>query len=279
MPAHPAVEKYIRDYAASIGMNPDIAVKVAGTEALNVFDPDKPDRGGDLGSSFGPFQLHYGGIAKGMSNPGLGDAFTKATGLDARNPSTWPQQVKFALDTAKQDGWRQWMGARDNGIPRWAGIKEGAGTGAKVDTPVTTEKGQAVGGAGVYSAPNQYGLAQQRVGGATTSPSGVTPAYGENQPPEIASTQPDPYETGTGLGQYMLPKAKDHERNWLEVLGAGISKAADAPLPQAKMSGTTYPKAAMIEGQVASPIAPQDPNRRAMLAQIMAQLNSGKLFT
>jgi hypothetical protein len=278
MPAHPAIEKYIRDYAASIGIDPDVAVRVAKTEALNVFDPDKPDRGGDGGSSFGPFQLHYGGVAKGMEARGLGDVFTERTGLNARDPSTWPQQVRFALDTAKQDGWRQWYGARDNGIPRWAGIKEGAGTGAQVDTPVTTEKGMSVGGAGVYSPPNQYGLAQQRVGNATTSPSGVTPPYGQDQPPEIHSTQPDPYETGTGLGQYMLPKSKDHERNWLEVLGAGIQKVADAPMPGARKSAATYPKAAITEGQAVSPVAPQDPNRRAMLAQIMANLNAGRLY-
>jgi hypothetical protein len=62
------------------------------------------------------------------------------------------------------------------------------------------------------------------------------------------------------------------------VLGKGIGDAAKAPLPQAKKSTTAYPKAAMVEGQVAPGIAPVDPNRRMQLAQIMAQLNAGKLF-
>ena len=41
---------------------------------------------GNHGTSFGPFQLHY---------PGLADIFTKLTGLNARNKSTVPAQVTF----------------------------------------------------------------------------------------------------------------------------------------------------------------------------------------
>jgi hypothetical protein len=43
---------------------------------------------GDNGSSFGPYQLHMGGLAPGRnSGPGLGDVFKKETGLDPRNPA------------------------------------------------------------------------------------------------------------------------------------------------------------------------------------------------
>lgn len=42
---------------------------------------------GDHGTSFGPFQLHYGG--------GLGDTFTRQTGLHARNQNTVPAQIIF----------------------------------------------------------------------------------------------------------------------------------------------------------------------------------------
>ena len=45
---------------------------------------------GDMGSSFGPFQLHYGGMVPGvprLNNPGLGDEFTAVTGLNASDPS------------------------------------------------------------------------------------------------------------------------------------------------------------------------------------------------
>lgn len=269
MPAHPAIEKYIRDYAASIGLDPDTAVAVSKAEALNVFDPTKPDRGGDKGSSFGPFQLHYGGIASGMSNPGLGDAFTKATGLDARDPSTWPQQVKFALDTAKQDGWRQWMGAKNTGIARWQGI-HGKGTGAKVDDPVTVGKGYATGGAGAYAPPNQYALGDPA--SATTSISGVTPPYSE--PPEAPF---DPNAPAVAPAAVPALAGMSPKKNWMENLGAGIGNIKMAQpsigaLPE-------VPGAARMDAEAGvSPLAPRDPNRMALAQMMMQRLNSGKLF-
>jgi hypothetical protein len=139
MPANPEIEAFIRQEAIKRGIDPNVAVKVARTEALNVFDPSKPDYGGDEGSSFGPFQLHYAGYSKKMPHPGLGDAFTRATGLHASNPSTWREQVQFALDTAAKDGWRQWMGAANNQIPRWAGIKDAKQLGVTLtNTPVAS---------------------------------------------------------------------------------------------------------------------------------------------
>lgn len=101
---------YIRQAAAQRGIDPETAVKVANSEGLNTYV-------GDSGSSFGPFQLHYGGVASGGNAvSGLGDTFTKRTGLDARDPNTWRQQVDFALDTAKQTGWGPWHGAAAAGI-------------------------------------------------------------------------------------------------------------------------------------------------------------------
>ena len=150
MPANPAIEAYIRDAAIRRGIDPETAVRVARAEALNVFDPNQPDLGGDDGSSFGPFQLHYAGMSRSMPNAGLGDEFTKATGLDARDPSTWKQQIDFSLDHAKRHGWRAWMGAKNTGIADWQGIKtdpgsyggpgEGAGrtSGSPVATTATT---------------------------------------------------------------------------------------------------------------------------------------------
>ncbi len=116
------VADYIRQKAISLGIDPNIALRVAGHEGLRGFDPTKPDRGGDGRSSFGPFQLHYGGINPAMPHAGLGDEFTKATGLDARNPNTWKQQVDFALKWARQHGWRPWMGAAAEGIYGKTGI-------------------------------------------------------------------------------------------------------------------------------------------------------------
>lgn len=57
-----------------------------------------------------------------MPNPGLGDEFTKATGLHASDPSTWKQQIDFSLDWARKHGWSPWMGAKAEGITGMMGI-------------------------------------------------------------------------------------------------------------------------------------------------------------
>jgi len=110
---------YIRQAAIARGIDPETAVRVAASEGLNAYT-------GDQGSSFGPYQLHYGGVAPGGNRVGgLGDEFTKATGLDARDPSTWRQQVDFALDQAKRGGWGPFHGAAKVGIGERQGIASG----------------------------------------------------------------------------------------------------------------------------------------------------------
>ncbi len=109
-------EAYIRQSAAKRGIDPDTAVRVARSEGLSTYI-------GDEGSSFGPFQLHYGGIAGGGNAVGgLGDEFTKVTGLHARDPSTWKAQVDFSLDQAAKGGWGPWHGAQRVGIADRQGI-------------------------------------------------------------------------------------------------------------------------------------------------------------
>lgn len=61
-----------------------------------------------------------------MATSGLGDTFTKETGLDARDPSTWKAQVDFSLDKAKKGGWGPWHGWK--GAP-FAGINPGGPAG------------------------------------------------------------------------------------------------------------------------------------------------------
>lgn len=119
------MEAYIRKAAASRGIDPDVAVRVAKSEGLYNYT-------GDLGSSFGPFQLHYGGIAPGgMAGKGLGDEFTKQTGLDARNSSTWKAQVDFSLDRARKSGWGPWHGWTGLPFAGIGGLPTGAGAAAR----------------------------------------------------------------------------------------------------------------------------------------------------
>src|SRR5215471_4316434 len=126
-------EQYIRQAAQQRGIDPDTAVAVARSEGLNTYV-------GDNNSSFGPFQLHYGGVAPGGNAvSGLGDTFTARTGLDARDPSTWKQQVDFALDQVKQGGWGPWHGAAAQGITGMQGVGAAPST-----APQTQGQGQTV---------------------------------------------------------------------------------------------------------------------------------------
>ncbi len=141
-PVNPDVLNYIRTSAAARGINPDTAMRVSASEGLKGFDPNGNPNLGDGGSSAGPFQLHYGGVASGGNAvAGLGDDFTKATGLDARNPATWKQQVDFSLDNVTQNGWGAFHGAKALGIGNWDGISQGdkgqsSGQGASAAAPL-----------------------------------------------------------------------------------------------------------------------------------------------
>lgn len=120
------VAEYIRQAALQRGIDPSVALRVAQSEGLNAYV-------GDSGSSFGPYQLHYGGVARGGNAVGgLGDIFTKRTGLDARNPDTWRQQVDFSLDEAKRGGWGPWHGWKG---PAMAGIR------GRYDGPMMSSNG------------------------------------------------------------------------------------------------------------------------------------------
>lgn len=138
------VAEYIRQAALQRGIDPSVALRVAQSEGLNSYV-------GDSGSSFGPFQLHYGGVARGGNAVGgLGDIFTKRTGLDARNPDTWRQQVDFSLDEAKRGGWGPWHG--------WKGAATAGIGGRPADLPASSPNKlpiDAMAYADVASAPAQ----------------------------------------------------------------------------------------------------------------------------
>ena len=124
------MESYIRQAAIARGIDPDVAMTVANSEGFNTYI-------GDYGTSFGPYQLHYGG--------GLGDAFTKTTGKSARDQSTVRDQIDYALDNAATNGWGAFHGAARAGIGNFTGIGKDAhaagtsdgGTGQDTTDPIT----------------------------------------------------------------------------------------------------------------------------------------------
>jgi murein DD-endopeptidase MepM/ murein hydrolase activator NlpD len=106
-PTQEAVDAYTAARAPLYGINPSTAITVRRSESGSGFV-------GDHGTSFGPFQLHYGG--------GLGDAFTQSTGLSARDPANWQATVDFALQHASRNGWQAFHGAARVGVGLWDGI-------------------------------------------------------------------------------------------------------------------------------------------------------------
>lgn len=106
-PSKAEIIAYIREAALRRGMDPDIALKVAGGEGLHA-DPTEGyqstivDDAGNREESYGIFQLNM--------NPGaVGDQMLKTTGIHPRdNPL---KAIDFALDTANKVGWSPWMGA------------------------------------------------------------------------------------------------------------------------------------------------------------------------
>jgi murein DD-endopeptidase MepM/ murein hydrolase activator NlpD len=127
------IAKAIIADATALGfVNPNRAVEVALTEG-GVTEWARPGDFNTNGvpSSFGPFQLHYGGLGYPHSAYGLGDAFTATTGLDARDPASGPAGVLYALQQAKAGGWGPWHGWKGDpmaGIDRYAqgGVVPGA---------------------------------------------------------------------------------------------------------------------------------------------------------
>ena len=113
---------YIRQIAPYYGVDPNAAIAI--------FDEETGGDSnfiGDMASSFGPFQLHYGGMVPGiprLNHPGLGDEFTAATGLNASDPSTWQAQVGFSLYKASTGGWTPWSTMRAAGLHKWSGIDQ-----------------------------------------------------------------------------------------------------------------------------------------------------------
>lgn len=133
---------YVRWSAARKGVDPDQVSAVLGKEgpggwaAVGRFN---------TGTSYGPLQLHYAG----GSNPqaGMGDRFTKATGIDLRtiDPTTpegiaaHKKAVDYALDELIKAGdWHEWYGA-DKALPggRYTPIKRITPTGRQAEVAPT----------------------------------------------------------------------------------------------------------------------------------------------
>lgn len=109
-PAPSDFNSYVRQAAARRGLDPEQVGAVMGKEGPSGWDAVGTF---DTGTSYGPLQLHYAG----GSNPkaGMGDDFTRDTGIDLRKDSSvqaHQQAVDYALDRLSKTGdFREWYGA------------------------------------------------------------------------------------------------------------------------------------------------------------------------
>lgn len=176
-----ALDAYIRQAALARGIDPNVALRVAGGEGglENPFRhgegpaPKSQDpRLGKLENSFGPFQLYVSGTGAGLGDKAL------AAGIDPRK--NWQGGVDFALDNAKSGGWGPWYGAKAAGITGMMGIG-GVPAGGAAPLPVAS------------AGPTAPGLPQ---------------AFGDRVAPQAAAAPPD---LGQIAANYMQQKKNQAE--------------------------------------------------------------------
>jgi hypothetical protein len=180
--------QFIRDYANKIGVNPDLALGIAGAEGLNAWTGQNPAAQsyvkGPMGreESYGDFQLHM--------VPGAVGSAALAAGIDPRDPTQWQKADQFALDYMKA-----------HGVSAWSGdpvAKAYAATG-KVAPFVAGNTLNKTGGPAVGSqtgAPGPQGAAT----GTPTQPG----AWGSGNPPQALAG----FQAGSPAEKNMLAGAK-----------------------------------------------------------------------
>ncbi len=162
--------QFIQDYARSIGLNPNLALGIAGAEGLKSWSAKNPNAasGVDIDPngqpfSFGDFQLNI--------QPGAMGAKAIAAGIDPRDPAQWQAADKFALDQMKAGGVGPWKGD----AVAAAYLKSGAIPDATTATGPIDPSIIARGG----TSPPIPGASP--VAGALATSSGVLPGFGTKQ--------------------------------------------------------------------------------------------------
>jgi hypothetical protein len=111
------VVPYIRERARALGIDPDVAERVARSEGVGSFQSNVIQKGGRREPSYGAFQLYTGG--------GMGNDFQRDTGLDPADPQNEKATIDYALQKARTGGWTPVHGAKVAGISARAGIPGG----------------------------------------------------------------------------------------------------------------------------------------------------------
>ena len=116
------IEDFITHASVIRGIDPVISTRVARSEG-GVDEYAK--RGTFLtGSSWWPFQLHYGGPGYEYLGTvaGMGNGFTELTKWQPGDPRAWRDSIRYALNRVRLVGWTPFYGAAAVGIGKWDGI-------------------------------------------------------------------------------------------------------------------------------------------------------------
>jgi hypothetical protein len=202
MPSVAQMEAFIRREAGRLGIDPEIALRVARSEGLraNTWQSDLQQPYGRE-RSYGPFQLHVDPTGK---RPGMGNDFIRDTGLDPADPANWEASTMYALKQARMQGWGPWMGAAKEKITGMMGIG-GQPPAAPPAAP-----------------PGLLDATREDRGGAYNS------GYGAAAPPTLGAPSQQDFS--------MSPSQQPGEMDWaaLAEMGQGMMKKAqadDAPQP------------------------------------------------
>jgi hypothetical protein len=133
-----ALRAYTEERAKAYGLDPKFAVAVFGGESG--FRADKP---GDENSSFNVPQLHYANMSEKYPRAGLGNVFTKETGLDARDPRNARETIDWSLKHVSEDPkrWSNWTVARNLMAAKSQDEGLGAAASKAVDKATSTASG------------------------------------------------------------------------------------------------------------------------------------------
>jgi hypothetical protein len=253
---------WIRQEAQRLGINADVALKVAGAEGgLN--NPyrhgespaprSQDPRFGPKENSYGPFQLYVSG-----TGAGLGDRAV-AAGIDPAKD--WRGGVTFALGEAKNKGWGQWFGAKKLGITGMHGIGDASTTAvAQAGPPGLSLMGAGGGINPSMTAPPQdppISVATPTAVAANETPAAIAPA-GALAAPAAAPTQ-----------------------SIASMLGGGDFKGALGALGGNKMFGSGLASLAGALGEKAPaevPAAPQIEDNTGSIAQAAPQMLANLLL-
>jgi len=251
-----AVRPFVLQTAKEMGIDPSVADRMLGQEssygAAYV---------GDDNSSFGPLQLHYGNVSRRFPHAGLGDEFTRATGLDARDPTTWKDQVKFALAKAKEGGWSPWANTRDKfGFSNFEGIGEPGKVNVAYSAPgtrgaytPTADTGTEGGGHG-----KAQGLLDRIFGGAEDKASGFMDTVKGNQNILLPLL--------SGLGTMASSPSRYFGTALLQGLGGGAKTYMDLQKQQADIGLTNAEALRTSHEAVAKAIVPVGGTYMVLLA-------------